>query len=66
MGLTSRLSHYPSQLSEAAAAGQDALALEPDVILFDEPTPRWTLSWCGEVLDVMRSLAREWLARCSW
>ena len=53
---------YPSQLSggqKQRVAIARALAMEPDVMLFDEPTSALDPEMVGEVLDVMKQLARE-------
>ena len=62
VGLADRAEAYPSQLS----GGQKqrvtivrALCMEPDVMLFDEPTSALDPEMVGEVLDVMKELARE-------
>ena len=60
--LADRAQAYPSQLSggqKQRIAIVRALAMEPDVMLFDEPTSALDPEMVGEVLDVMRELARE-------
>ncbi|EEB73407.1 amino acid ABC transporter ATP-binding protein [Thermococcus sp. AM4] len=53
---------YPAQLSggqQQRVAIARALAMEPEIILFDEPTSALDPQLAGEVLDVMRELARK-------
>lgn len=62
VGLADRAESYPSQLSggqKQRIAIVRALCMEPDVILFDEPTSALDPEMVGEVLDVMKSLAKE-------
>lgn len=62
VGLEERANAYPSQLSggqKQRIAIVRALCMEPDVMLFDEPTSALDPEMVGEVLDVMKSLARE-------
>ena len=62
VGLEGRADAYPSQLSggqKQRIAIVRALCMEPDVMLFDEPTSALDPEMVGEVLDVMKSLARE-------
>ena len=62
VGLADRASAYPIQLSggqKQRVALVRALAMEPDVMLFDEPTSALDPEMVGEVLDVMKKLARE-------
>ena len=62
VGLSDRAGHYPSQLSggqQQRVAIARALAADPEIILFDEPTSALDPELIGEVLAVMRQLARE-------
>ena len=62
VGLQERAEAYPSQLSggqKQRIAIVRALCMEPDVMLFDEPTSALDPEMVGEVLDVMKELARE-------
>ncbi len=62
VGLADRANSYPSQLSggqKQRVAIVRALAMEPEVMLFDEPTSALDPEMVGEVLDVMKELARE-------
>ena len=62
VGLADRADAYPIQLSggqKQRVAIVRALAMEPDVMLFDEPTSALDPEMVGEVLDVMKGLARE-------
>ncbi|MCK0117409.1 amino acid ABC transporter ATP-binding protein (PAAT family) [Isoptericola sp. CG 20/1183] len=62
VGLADRASAYPSQLSggqQQRVAIARALAMEPRLLLFDEPTSALDPELVGEVLDVMRDLARD-------
>jgi polar amino acid transport system ATP-binding protein len=62
VGLADKLRAYPSQLSggqQQRVAIARALAMEPKLMLFDEPTSALDPELVGEVLDVMKSLARE-------
>jgi polar amino acid transport system ATP-binding protein len=62
VGLADRADAYPGQLSggqKQRVAIVRALAMNPDVLLFDEPTSALDPEMVGEVLDVMKSLARE-------
>ena len=62
VGLADRADAYPIQLSggqKQRVAIVRALAMEPDVMLFDEPTSALDPEMVGEVLDVMKELARE-------
>jgi len=62
VGLEGREFDYPSQLSggqQQRVAIARALAMEPEAILFDEPTSSLDPEMIGEVLDVMGELANE-------
>ena len=61
LGLGKRLDHLPAQLSggeQQRVAIARALAMNPDVMLFDEPTSALDPEMVGEVLDVMKELAK--------
>ncbi len=62
VGLADRAGAYPSQLSggqKQRIAIVRALAMNPDVMLFDEPTSALDPEMVGEVLEVMKQLAKE-------
>ena len=62
VGLRDRAESYPAQLSggqKQRIAIVRALMMEPEVMLFDEPTSALDPEMVGEVLDVMKELARE-------
>ncbi len=62
VGLADRAHAYPSQLSggqKQRIAIVRALCMQPEVMLFDEPTSALDPEMVGEVLQVMRDLARE-------
>lgn len=62
MGLSERVNHYPHQLSggqQQRVAIARALAMEPRMMLFDEPTSALDPELVGDVLNVMRDLAKE-------
>jgi len=61
VGLDSRMNAYPAELSggqKQRVGIARALAMEPDLILFDEPTSALDPELVGEVLEVMRKLAK--------
>ena len=61
VGLADRANAYPSQLSggqKQRIAIVRALAMEPEVMLFDEPTSALDPEMVGEVLEVMKELAK--------
>ncbi len=62
VGLADRANDYPSQLSggqKQRVAIVRALCMNPDVMLFDEPTSALDPEMVGEVLEVMKSLAKD-------
>jgi len=62
VGLAAKLQAYPSQLSggqQQRVAIARALAMSPKLMLFDEPTSALDPELIGEVLEVMKALARE-------
>ncbi|WP_058970522.1 amino acid ABC transporter ATP-binding protein [Type-D symbiont of Plautia stali] len=62
VGLAERAHHYPAQLSggqQQRVAIARALAVEPKIMFFDEATSALDPELVGEVMEVMRSLARE-------
>ena len=62
VGLADRANAYPSQLSggqKQRIAIVRALAMNPDVMLFDEPTSALDPEMVGEVLEVMKQLAKD-------
>ncbi len=62
VGLTEKVHAYPSQLSggqKQRVAIARALCMKPDIMLFDEPTSALDPEMVGEVLDVMKGLARD-------
>ena len=62
VGLEHRANAYPSQLSggqKQRIAIVRALCMEPDVMLFDEPTSALDPEMVGEVLEVMKQLAKD-------
>ena len=62
VGLADKANAYPNQLSgghKQRVAIVRALAMNPDVMLFDEPTSALDPEMVGEVLEVMKQLAKE-------
>jgi polar amino acid transport system ATP-binding protein len=62
VGIQEKARAYPDQLSggqQQRVAIARALAMDPKVMLFDEPTSALDPEMIGEVLDVMKNLARE-------
>ena len=62
IGLADKANTYPAMLSggqKQRIAIVRALAMEPEVMLFDEPTSALDPEMVGEVLDVMKELARD-------
>jgi len=62
VGMENRANAYPKQLSggqQQRIAIVRALAMNPDVMLFDEPTSALDPEMVGEVLDLMKALARD-------
>ena len=55
VGLAEKADVYPAQLS----GGQKQLAMHPDIMLFDEPTSALDPEMVGEVLNVMKTLAKQ-------
>jgi polar amino acid transport system ATP-binding protein len=61
VGLQDKAEHYPSQLSggqQQRVAIARALAMKPKLMLFDEPTSALDPELVGDVLDVMKNLAK--------
>jgi len=62
VGITEKSDAYPNQLSggqQQRVAIARSLAMDPKIMLFDEPTSALDPEMIGEVLDVMKTLARE-------
>ena len=62
VGIAEKEAEYPSRLSggqQQRVAIARALAMDPKIMLFDEPTSALDPEMVGEVLDVMKQLARE-------
>jgi len=62
VGLADKAGHYPSQLSggqQQRVAIARTLAMHPQILLFDEPTSALDPEMVGEVLEVIRGLARS-------
>jgi polar amino acid transport system ATP-binding protein len=62
VGLTGKAHFFPEQLSggqQQRVAIARALAMQPQIMFFDEPTSALDPEMIGEVLDVMRAMARE-------
>ena len=62
VGLADRMGNYPNHLSggqQQRVAIARALAMKPNIMLFDEPTSALDPEMVGEVLDVMKDLAKE-------
>ena len=62
VGLLDKASAYPSQLSggqKQRVAIARALAMDPDILLFDEPTSALDPEMVGEVLELMKQLAKD-------
>jgi len=62
VGIHAKADNYPAQLSggqQQRVAIARALAMDPKVMLFDEPTSALDPEMVGEVLDVMKALAKE-------
>lgn len=62
VGLEEKANVYPSQLSggqKQRIAIVRSLAMDPDVMLFDEPTSALDPEMVGEVLEIMKDLARS-------
>ena len=62
VGLSDKIGHYPGQLSggqQQRVGIARALAMDPRIMLFDEPTSALDPELIGEVLEVMRKLAKD-------
>lgn len=65
VGLSDKINEFPRSLSggqQQRVAIARALAMDPEIMLFDEPTSALDPEMVGEVLDVMKSLAKEGMA----
>jgi len=68
VGIPEKANSYPSQLSggqQQRVAIARALAMQPKIMLFDEPTSALDPEMIGEVLDVMKTLAKEGMTICA-
>ena len=59
VGLSEKADAYPAQLSGGQIAIARSLAMEPEIMLFDEPTSALDPEMVGDVLDVMKKLAKS-------
>ena len=62
MNISHRAKHFPQQLSggqQQRVAIARALAMNPDIMLFDEPTSALDPEMVGDVLGVMKDLAKQ-------
>ena len=62
VGLSDKVDSHPAQLSggqQQRVAIARGLAMNPQIMLFDEPTSALDPEMIGEVLDVMKSLAKD-------
>ena len=62
VGLKEKMNYYPHQLSggqQQRVAIARALMLQPDILCFDEPTSALDPEMVGEVLEIMKELARD-------
>ncbi len=67
VGLADKADSHPGQLSggqQQRVAIARALAMQPSIMLFDEPTSALDPEMVGEVLEVMKNLAREGMTMC--
>ncbi len=67
VGIAEKESEYPIRLSggqQQRVAIARALAMDPKIMLFDEPTSALDPEMVGEVLEVMKQLAREGMTMC--
>ena len=66
VGISDKANVYPAMLSggqQQRVAIARALAMQPDIMLFDEPTSALDPEMVGEVLDLMRDLAKDGMTR---